>query len=260
MKIKVMTFNLRVRSEGDGNNIFDLRREKILGVIQREAPDLIGFQEATDPMLDWLQESLTDYYVLGHGRGADYHGEGIPIAYRKDRFDLHSFREEWLSADPQRPASVFEGLDQSKYPRVLICAELVAKGCAAPISFFNIHTDHRGAMARVAECTLLARELTASRFGFVVTGDFNALPSSPEIGLITATEAKLGTVDATREIKGSFHGFRGDVGTHKIDYIFTNLPTDPNESYAIADDDSCGHYYSDHHALCAWVEFAGDCP
>ena len=257
MKIKVMTFNLRVRSDKDGNNCFDLRKGKVLDVIRRESPDLIGFQEATDPMLDWLKESLSEYYVLGHGRGADYHGEGTPIAYKKNRFDLHAFREEWLSAEPQKPASVFEGLDQSKYPRVLLCAELVAKEIDTPIAFFNIHTDHRGMMARVAECSILVREMAASRFGFVVTGDFNALPNSPEIGLVTATEPSLGTVDATREIVGSFHGFRGDVGTHKIDYIFTNLPTDPAASYAIADDDSCGHYYSDHNALCAWVEIRG---
>lgn len=258
MKIKVMTFNLRVRSDKDENNHFDLRRGKVLELINREAPDLIGFQEATDPMLDWLRESLTDYYVLGHGRGTDYRGEGIPIAYRKDRFELHAFCEEWLSAEPQKAASVFEGLDQSKYPRVLLTAELVAKECGALLSFFNIHTDHRGAMARVAECTVLVQRMAQSRHAFVVTGDFNALPDSPEIGLITATAESLGTVDATREIKGSFHGFRGDVGTHKIDYIFTNLPTDPSDSYAIEDDDSCGHYYSDHHALCAWVEIGAE--
>jgi len=256
IRIKVMTFNLRVRSTADGANIFDNRRDKILNLIRREAPDVIGFQEASDVMLDWLKESLTDYYVLGHGRCKDYHGEGTPIAYRKDQFDLHSFKEQWLSFSPDVPASVFTGLDQSSCPRVLVCAELVHKDSNEPFAFFNIHTDHRGEEARVAECVLLAQQLAASKVPFVVTGDFNALPDSASITMLLSTKEKTGIVDATRSIVGSFHGFRGDVGKHKIDYVFTNMKTDPEESYAIADDDRDGCYYSDHNALCSFVELA----
>ena len=41
MKLKIMTFNLRVRVESDGVNCFDNRREKIFSVIDSEKPDLI---------------------------------------------------------------------------------------------------------------------------------------------------------------------------------------------------------------------------
>jgi len=254
IQIKVMTFNLRVRSERDGVNIFDNRRDKILDVIRKEAPDVIGFQEATDPMLDWLKKSLCDYCVLGHGRGKDYHGEGTPIAYRKDLFDLHAFSQEWLSFTPNEPASFLKGLDQSGCPRVCVCAELIHKNSSRPFAFYNVHTDHRGEQARVAECVLLAGKLAATPLRFAVTGDFNALPDSTSIRMLLESGEALGMVDATQEIKGSSHGFRGDVGTRKIDYIFTNLPTDPTQSYAVADDDLCGWYYSDHNALCAFVE------
>lgn len=253
INLKVMTFNLRVRSERDGVNIFDNRREKILDVICREQPDIIGFQEATDLMSAWLKEVLCDYYVLGHGRGTDYHGEGTPIAYRKDRFDLHAFREEWLSFSPDTPASVFTGLDQSSCPRVIAMAELIHKDASCPFTFFNIHTDHRGEQARVAECILLAQKLIETPYPFVVTGDFNALPDSASIQMLLSTKDKTGIVDATSGIVGSFHGFCGDVGSHKIDYIFTNLATDPDRSYAVADGGRDGCYYSDHNALCASV-------
>jgi len=249
-----MTFNLRVRNLIDGANCFDFRREKILSVIRKEAPDVIGFQEATDTMMEWLKASLDEYYVLGHGRGKDYHGEGIPIAYRKDLFDLHGFRQEWMSFTPNKPASVFTGLDQSGCPRVFVCAELVHRESKVPFAFFNVHTDHRGEQARVAECIVLARELAASPFRFVVTGDFNAYPDSTSIQMLLLNADTLGIVDATKKIKGSFHGFKGDVGDRKIDYIFTNLPTNPSASYAIPDDDREGCYYSDHHALCSYIE------
>ncbi|MBQ9805637.1 MAG: endonuclease/exonuclease/phosphatase family protein [Clostridia bacterium] len=253
VQIKVMTFNLRVRNPIDGANFFDLRRDKILDVIRSEKPDIIGFQEATDFMNDWLKGTLEEYYVLGHGRGKDYHGEGTPIAYRKDLFDLHSFREEWLSFTPEVPASVLTGLDQSKCPRVCVCAELVHKDSSRPFAFFNMHTDHRGEQARVAECVLLAQKLGETPYRFVVTGDFNAYPDSTSIQMLLANKETLGIVDATKHIKGSFHAFKGDVGERKIDYIFTNLPTDASASYAIPDDDACGCYYSDHNALCSFV-------
>ncbi|MBE6602155.1 MAG: hypothetical protein E7637_06620 [Ruminococcaceae bacterium] len=253
IKLKIMTFNLRVRSERDGINIFDNRRDKILDVIRREEPDVIGFQEATDLMSDWLKEVLTDYYVLGHGRGKNYHGEGTPIAYRKDRFDLHGFSEKWMSFAPDVPASCFTGLDQSSCPRVLVCAELIHKDASRPFAFFNIHTDHRGEQARVAECVLLAQKLIETPYPFVVTGDFNALPDSASIQMLLSTNEQTGIVDATSKIVGSFHGFRGDVANHKIDYIFTNMENDPDSAYAVLDDDGDGCYYSDHNALCAVV-------
>ena len=253
-KIKVMTFNLRVRTEKDGKNCFDFRKEKILDVIARENPDLIGFQEASDTMLKWLKTNLLEYVVLGHGRNENYHGEGIPIAYRRDAFDLHRFEEMWLSYTPDQPASRMEGVGQSKYPRVMVYSELVPANGDTPIVFCNVHTDHRVDKARVAECMMVMQKLFAAKHRFVLTGDFNDRPDSESILSIVETADALGTVDATAEIKGSFHGFSGDVKDRKIDYIFTNLKTDPKSSYAVPDAGEDGVYYSDHAALCAFVE------
>lgn len=254
IKIKVMTFNLRVRVPRDGINCFDFRKENILNVIDRERPDLIGFQEANDEMLSWLKESLSDYVVLGHGRYANYHGEGTPIAYRRELFDLHRFEASWLSYTPDVPESIFEGVGQSEFPRMMIYAELVHRDADKPIAFCNIHTDHKSESARVAECIAAMQRLYASPWRFVLTGDFNARPDSASITSILGTAQALGTVDATASIKGSFHGFTGDVGDRKIDYIFTNLSTETEGAYAALDEGKDGVYYSDHLALCAFVE------
>lgn len=253
-KIKVMTFNLRVRTNKDGINCFDFRRERILEVIKKENPDVIGFQEATDMMLAWLKNSLTDYVVLGHGRKEDYHGEGTPIAYRRDLFDLHRFEATWLSYTPDVPASRFEGFDQSSCPRMMVYTELIHRDSDKPFVFCNVHTDHRGSRARVAECMAVMQRLFASPWRFILTGDFNDRPASDSIMSIVDTAESLGTVDATQNIVGSFHNYTGDATDCKIDYIFTNLQTDPNESYAIVDEGVEGVYYSDHFALCAYVE------
>ena len=255
IKLKVMTFNLRVPAEVDGPNQFHLRQEKIIALIERETPDVIGFQEAVDCSFDLLKERLSNYYVLGHGRDGQYHGEGAPIAFRKDVFSLCGFRQEWLSLTPGVPASRLVGLDQSKCPRVYACAELVHRDGDKPFAFYNVHSDHRGELAKVVESTILMRDIASNPYPFVLTGDFNAQPDAASIAQILKTNGILGTVDATAQVKDSFHGFgRENFTPVKIDYIFTNLPTDPAESYAVADDNSCGHYYSDHNALCAFVE------
>lgn len=48
VKLKIMTFNLRVDSSGDGINRLFNRKDRILATIDNEKPDLIGFQEASD--------------------------------------------------------------------------------------------------------------------------------------------------------------------------------------------------------------------
>ena len=253
VKIKVMTFNLRIPSDVDGESHFEFRKDKIIEIIKAEAPDIIGFQEAADVSFDLLKERLTDYYILGHGRDKRYHGEGIPIAFRKDAFSLCGFRQEWLSLEPRKPASYLKGSDQSKCPRVYSCAELIHRDGEVPFAFYNIHSDHRGETAKVIESAILMRDIMATPYKFVLTGDFNARQPAPSIDVILATADNLGTVDATANIRGSFHGFsKAEAGPGKIDYIFTNLPTNPEESYAVIDEDR--PYYSDHHALCAFVE------
>lgn len=259
MSIKVMSFNLRVRVEADGANFFDLRCPKILSMLEAESPDVIGFQEINEFMYEWLENHLKDYVLVGYGREKGYAGESNPIAYKRDRFLLHGFRQETLSPVPQVVGSRWKGLDQSGCPRIYCCAELIDRESKAAFAFFNTHLDHKGGQAQVAETALLCDRITACGLPFVLTGDFNALPEGDAIKMILATKEYLGTTDATSEIGGTFHGYSMDRINEgkmaKIDYIFTNLSNDPASSYLVADDDSAGNFYSDHSAVCAYVSF-----
>lgn len=256
-EVKVMSFNMRCRTEKDGANYFDLRCPKILSMLVMESPDVIGFQEVTEFMFEWLENNLKDYVLVGYGREKGYTGESNPIAYKRDRFYLHGFRQETLSSAPQVVGSRWKGLDQSSCPRIYCCAELIDRESKELFAFFNTHLDHKGNQAQVAQTALLCERITACGLPFVLTGDFNARPEADAIRMILATKDYLGTNEATSEIGGTFHGFsmeRINEGKMvKIDYIFTNLPTDPAKSYAIADDDRDGCFYSDHNAVCAFV-------
>lgn len=250
IEIKVMTFNLRIRAKSDGENMFDFRKPYILDVINDEKPDLIGFQEASDEMIAFLKENLLQYYFLGHGREANYRGEAPAIAYRWDTFNLHAFSQEMLSLMPQKAGTVVDGINQSRCPRAFACAELIHKDSQTPFAFYNVHTDHVDQSVVFAECVMLMQNVGRRAMPFILTGDFNAKPDTKAIQMILASKGLLGTVDATENIATSFHGY-GRVEDCKIDYIFTNLSTDPAASYSVPNPE--GKFYSDHYALCSMI-------
>ena len=137
------------------------------------------------------------------------------------------------------------------------CVELADCESGELFAFYNVHLDHVGRKAQIAETMMLYQRIAEGNLPYALTGDFNAYPESDTVRMILSTKDSLGTVDATSEIKGTLHCFLMDRinsgEMSKIDYIFTNMPTDPVRSYAVADDDSCGCFYSDHLAVCAFV-------
>jgi len=252
---KVFTFNLRVEATVDGINHFQNRKGRILDTIKSYSPDLIGFQEANDNMRAWLCDELPalGYTVVGCGRLKNYRGESTPIAYKRSEFELVNLETRWLSATPGVPASTFGG-DQSGCPRILIAAEL------SPVEgsnfvFLNTHLDHRGKLARLLGAIEVTQYLSDRGLPFIVTGDMNATPGTPEI--LAFTEKKTcgrEVIDATSELGGTFHGFGTRETMSKIDYIFTDMPCDKEKSFVLPDEPVDGIYISDHRPVCAFVE------
>ncbi|MBP3558955.1 MAG: hypothetical protein J6K20_14815, partial [Thermoguttaceae bacterium] len=50
--LRVMSFNVRVANNGDGENRWDLRKETLVDVVKGDNPHLLGVQEATAPQMD----------------------------------------------------------------------------------------------------------------------------------------------------------------------------------------------------------------
>ena len=247
-ELRVMTFNLRVETLADGINDFFNRSHRVLEAIEREAPDLIGFQEAKDEMRAFLRKKLPQYVVLGCGRTNDYSGEGIPIAYREDQFELIEWQTKWLSETPDVPGSRFDA-DQSKYPRIYVCAKLRRITDGKIIAFVNTHTDHEGQRARVLESLQLLKMMSELKADVIfLTGDFNAMPDSEEIRMLSA-DKRVNLIDATASIAGTFHNYGRRVPAWKIDYIFSTAPA--SECRLVEDIPVNGMYISDHNPVVA---------
>ena len=116
--MKIVTFNIRCLWDGDGINSFLHRAGLILNKIDEERPDIIAFQEVTDKIADFLRDNLCAYEIVGHGRNADYFGEGVYFAYRRETVRLFELNSFWLSDAPHVPASRYDG--QSSYPRTCL--------------------------------------------------------------------------------------------------------------------------------------------
>ena len=250
-KIKVFTFNLRIRTSDDGINKFDNRTGRILECINTYKPDLIGFQEGNAYMRAFLRDNLSDYTVVGCGRDKNYHGESAAIAFKKDAFELISLETFWLSAQPHTPGSRYGG-NQSHCPRVCTSAFLKHNDCEKPFWFYNTHLDHQGADARLLGAYQVLQYISDRSEKFILTGDFNATPDAPEIKVFT--EQDLGIKDATASLGGTFHSYGRLENRPKIDYIFTNGEFDEAESFIVPDEPVEGVYISDHYPVCALIE------
>ena len=249
--LKVMTFNLRTDSEIDGINRFFLRTDRVLEAIRSEAPDLIGFQEATWPMREFLCKNLPDYTVVGSGSNAQYQREGNPIAFRSDKLELIGFETAWLSDTPNVPGSSFGG-DQSKYPRYYHLARLRVLEQGQTVVYINTHTDHLGQNARAKASHLLLEVAEREKqYPLIFTGDFNAAPESEEMQLMLSRK-ELKLMDATVSVPGTFHNYGRRVPSFKCDYVFSTLPC--IESHLVEDIPVNGVYISDHNPVVATLE------
>lgn len=251
MGIKVMSFNLRYDTEADGINSFTNRFSNVLGVIRSESPDIIGFQEVTDSMRARLYNSLDGYLFAGCGRDANYHGEAMLIAYRSD-IELIECKNIWLSETPSVAGSRYYG-DHSGCPRMYTQLLLKHDDIEKPFTFINTHLDHQGANGRMLESVQLCKAISELDTHFVLTGDFNATPSDPEIRHITESLTDKNAIDCTADIEPTFHNF-GRLPKEecvKIDYIFTSGKCE--KSYKVEDEAKDGVYYSDHNAVVAYI-------
>ncbi len=256
MKLKVVTFNLRTMTDYDKEQNFIYRFDFIKDKINAEKPDIIGMQEMTWPMREYVVNGLKDYYIVGGGRDKDRFGEAVCIAFNKNRFVLNDCETFWLSDTPDVPGSLFPE-DQSVYPRTCVSVFLTDDVSHESFRFYVVHTDHEGPIARLRAGEKL-KEVIASRSGepFIITGDFNAAPDTAEINVITNGDG-VEIIDASDDFDQTFHKY-GELKdlpdrSMKIDYIFhsTDFKCVSSEIWT----DKRDHLFlSDHYPVVAILE------
>lgn len=255
MKIKVMTFNIRYDNPEDGQNRFENRKPLIKAFLDREKPDVIGFQEALPDMRVWLSEILCEYVLVGTGCCKDMiDGESSSIAYRRDKYDLVKFEQFWLSDTPDIPGSVYN-LDQSHCPRMCAVATLVERQSGKVFNFANTHLDHLGRYAMVCGSSMIVSRLLSGKehLPFFVTGDMNLKPGDAELQVFKNAPDFNDLTSGVGDDETTYHGFGKVQKNCKIDYIFSSGSA-VDGTLVVHKDREDGLYLSDHYPISVVAE------
>ena len=177
--LKAMTFNIRLATGDDGENVWSKRKDFAVKVIRDANPDVLGVQEAQPSQVDELVDALPEYVNVGVGRRPDGSDEFSAIYFRRDRFHLIDAGTFWLSETPTVPGSTTWG---NSLPRIATWVRLLDRTDKRRLVVINTHWDHESQPARLNSGKLLAarvHELSGDAEPVIVMGDFNATPNNP---------------------------------------------------------------------------------
>ncbi len=258
--IKVMTLNVRYDNPRDSLNAWPNRASMVCEFIKTEKPDILGMQEVLLRQYMVLDSALGEYASVGVGRSDGAKGgEMNPLFYLKERFDMARTKTFWLSGTPEVEGSQDWG---AGLPRIVTWAELVDKKTHEHLFFFNTHFAHDSDSARVmsSELLLVKVDSIAAGFPFIITGDFNQLPTSKGYAILTGPAESVplfrdSYIISVRNPDGpgyTFNGFSDKQGSGRIDYIFVKEGMKVLDHSTIAKKEH-GIYLSDHWPVTAIV-------
>jgi endonuclease/exonuclease/phosphatase family metal-dependent hydrolase len=222
--VKVMSYNIRLDVASDGDNRWDLRKDKVAGLMNYYEPDFIGGQEVTHPQLEYLVNNLNGYSYIGVGRDdGKTKGEYSNIFYKKDKYEVLQQSTFWLSPTPD---SISKGWDAAI---VRVCTYGLFKDKKTKQLFwvFNTHFDHVGKTARLESAKLIVQKIEAlnsKNYPVILTGDFN---SHPEAAPMQHIAGKMQNARAISKLvygpADTWNAFRFNEKLNgTIDYIFVS--------------------------------------
>ncbi|MCU9612685.1 endonuclease/exonuclease/phosphatase family protein [Caldibacillus lycopersici] len=230
MEFSVMTYNLRVDIPNDRLNAWSFRQEKVVKMIEKHKPIIIGTQEGLLYMLEALEENLPEYEWIGEGRRGGKRDEYCAIFYQKQLLQVVDNGQFWLSEQPLVANSISW---ESDFPR--ICTWVRFRFLADPMQQFivyNTHLDHISQKARENGIHLILEKIKEhqekTNLPIILMGDFNSTPENNVIRFLHGTQPIHNVVtelrDAYEKLQGqlgsTYHAFEGVKDGEPIDYIF----------------------------------------
>jgi len=222
-ELNVMSYNIRLGSANDGDNNWEIRKEKVADLLNYYEASFIGLQEVQKFQLDFILKNLSNYDYIGLPREAGEFAEYSCVLYNKKEFKVVEQKTIWLSKTPD---SVSKGWDAA-------CHRIVTYGLFKNINsgkqiwIANTHFDHEGRVARLESAKLLinlVEELKAKQqVPVIITGDFNATAEEDTIQLLEKSLNEATSVSMTKPYgeKATWNGFNFNSKPKKqIDYIF----------------------------------------
>ncbi len=210
-QLSLMSYNIKFDSPTFKPS-WEVRKAWQVDMIKKYNPDIIGTQEGLKKQVDYLQNQLSEYIVIGEGRKGGDDDEHMAIFFKRDKFRLREMGSFQLSATPE-----IIGSGPEVNPRMVTWARLAfinhpAEGEKSPYSqdyrghwentqeFYILNTHffngRKDSLARFnAAKLILDRVNKLKRFGewtkerpVYLMGDFNCQPGSAPYKVLVGDE------------------------------------------------------------------------
>lgn len=222
---KVITFNIRLDTDGDKMDQWKYRKASMVDYLISEDADFIGVQEALYHQVAYLDSMLTGYKYIGVGRDdGKKGGEFMALFYKTKTWSIESKNTFWLS---ETPSQCSKGWDAMCF-RVCTWGKFTNKKTGKKIIINNTHLDHKGTIARAKSVDLLISHVKGfkDKCPVLLIGDFNFSPDDSLFATLNRKllDSKLLAESVLESNPGTFNGFdSGEYGPpykDRIDYVF----------------------------------------
>lgn len=252
----VASFNIRYDNEKDGLNSWKYRKDYVNSLIRFYEFDIFGIQEGLINQVRDI-ETLNEYGRIGVGRDDGKEGgEHSAVFYRKDRFNLISSGNFWLSETPDKPSFGWD----AQCRRICSWGKMKDKHTGKIFVFFSVHFDHKGINARINSSKLMLDKVKqiAGNYPAICVGDFNGVPNSEHIKMLTDSEYFIDSRNASIEKPYGTEGTTScfdvnDPQESRIDYIFVT-PQVKVLKYGTLNEAQHRRYPSDHFPIMVKLE------
>lgn len=250
MMFSVLTLNLRFGLADDGPNDWRYRKKGFPSFFEKYLTDFIGFQEANDFQIDFLDNLLTEYDYIGRRHPSPSFWQNNIIFFKKSWACIYH-EHFFLSPTPSVPSRYRKSL----WPRQ--CTIGMFKTGRRQVICVNTHLDF-DVSVQVKSANLILDRLShlPDDVPVILVGDFNTAPYSPCYNIFTGQDAASPVTseyfkDAFKKpFTGTHHGFTGKPNKDHIDWILFRGKITLKNSKVIQDTFK-NMYLSDHFPLCA---------
>ena len=257
-EIKVMSFNVRTKTDGDTEHkAWDNRKDACVALIKDQMPSVIGFQEA-DYTSQWkyIKDQLSKDYA-GYGVNRDDgkesgSGETMGILYNKSTVKKLDGGTFWLSETPNIPSKGFG----ANYKRNATWGLFEHKPSGIKFYYINTHLDHQVAEAQIEGMNLISKHFDEYRESHPVflTGDLNIKADNVALDVIESymNNAREAAPEGLTDFNTTYNGY---VTTKNsiIDHIYCSNYLKVVEYHTINEDYGVP-FVSDHYPIYAIIK------
>ena len=251
--LKVMSYNIRLGSANDGTNAWPMRYPATLEMIEDQAPDVFGVQEALSYQIYLIEENFRNYQSVGVGReNGKKEGEFMSIFWNKKTVSMLKWGTFWLSETPEKPSM---GWDAACY-RTATWALMKDKKTGKKFYFVNTHLDHKGKEAQKNGLKLIVDRIDAINpqgYPMVLTGDFNMTPDNTNLVELDSRMQSVRKIAQKTDNHDTFNGWGKGKGV--IDYIYVSGFSSYPEYQTITKKYADRKFVSDHYPISATLIF-----